>query len=147
MTDRLPAWLTPRDSVELAALFAELDTSTFHPHAMDADGAALIAGLEGADVYRVLEVDGRLVAYGLLRGWDEGFSVPSLGVAVRIPDQGKGYGRETMLRLHDEARERGAERVRLRVAHGNARARRLYESLGYVAQGDERGELLMLLEL
>ena len=52
-----------------------------------------------------------------------------------------------MQALHDVVRERGGQRVRLRVAPGNARARHLYDSMGYRQVGIERGELVLLLEL
>jgi RimJ/RimL family protein N-acetyltransferase len=45
------------------------------------------------------------------------------------------------------AASRGAARVRLRVHHANARARHLYESLGYVYAGKDRGELVMVRDL
>jgi [ribosomal protein S18]-alanine N-acetyltransferase len=140
-------WHAPGDEAALADLFAGIDTTHFHPHAMDAAGAAVVVAYRGQDVYRVLVADGRSVAYGILRGWDEGYSVPSLGVAVRTSDQGRGYGREAMRQLHADARTRGATSVRLRVAHANVRARRLYASMGYEERGEERGELLMVAAL
>lgn len=67
----------------------------------------------------------------MLRGWDEGCEIPSLGIAVRKDSQGHGYGRLMMAHLHTEARERGAERVQVRVHSDNVTARRLYESLRF----------------
>ena len=52
-----------------------------------------------------------------------------------------------MNHLHAEARRRGADRVRLRVHPDNVAARRLYESLGYVRTGEDRGELVMVVDL
>lgn len=131
----------------LADLFAAIDTTYFHPHPMTPAEAKRIAAYDGQDVYLVSEVDGVYVAYGMLRGWDEGYAVPSLGIAVRRDAYGQGYGRAMMAALHEAARARGATSVRLRVHPANGRARSLYESLGYVDQGEERGERLMTLEL
>jgi ribosomal-protein-alanine N-acetyltransferase len=125
---------------KLADLFARLDPSYFHPHPMTPEHAAWVEAYDGQDVY--LWTDH---AYGFLRGWDEGYAVPSLGIAVATDSQGKGHGRAMMLRLHEEAWKRGAPMIRLRVHPDNVRARRLYESMGYVEAGVERGELLMLL--
>jgi ribosomal-protein-alanine N-acetyltransferase len=61
--------------------------------------------------------------------------------------QRHGYGRQMMNWLAIEARRRGANRIRLRVDPQNLGARRLYESLGYTYAGDERGELVMFLDL
>jgi len=83
----------------------------------------------------------------MLRGWEEGYEVPSLGIAVAPDAEGRGYGRAMMHALASLARGRGASRIRLRVAADNARARGLYVSCGYQPTGFERGETIMELEL
>ena len=137
----------PGDEAALTELFGSLDATRFHPHPFTHEEADRIARYPGRDLYAVLEADGRFVAYGMLRGWDEGYAVPSLGIAVRPDAQGRGYGRRMMAWLAAEARSRGADRVRLRVHPENTPARRLYESTGYAYVGEERGELVMVLEL
>lgn len=137
----------PDDSQALADLFSEIDTTFFRPHPFTAGQARRIAARDGQDVYALLVRNGRPVAYGMLRGWDEGYETPSLGIAVRTSEQRKGYARELMARLHALAARRGARQVRLRVHPANAKARRLYERLGYGYRGMERGELLMVLDL
>lgn len=132
---------------QLEELFAELDTTHFHPHPFTREEAERIASHSGADVYAILEVDGRPVAYGMLRGWDEGYEVPSLGIAVRRDAYRQGHGRAMMDRLHAIARDRRAPRIRLRVHPDNLAARALYESLGYREAGEERGEIVMVLEV
>lgn len=126
----------------LPRLFARLDPTYFHPHPLTREEAARIASYHGRDIYLWTQH-----AYGFLRGWDEGFDVPSLGVAVASDQQGRGHGRRMMLALHEAARQRGANRIRLRVHPDNVRACRLYESLGYREAGTERGELVMFLNL
>ena len=98
-------------------------------------------------MYAILIDGSRAVAYGLLRGWDDGYTTPMLGVAVRSHSRGRGFGRLMMEALHAEARRRGAELVKLRVDRGNMVARRLYEAMAYTYQGEERGELLMVKRL
>ena len=139
--------IQPGDVAALTELLAAIDPTHFHPHPLTGDEARRLVAYRGLDVYAVLPADGELVAYGILRGWDEGFSVPSLGIAVHPDHQQLGYGRLMMRWLENQARLRGAERIRLRVHPENVAARRLYESLGYVAAGEERGETLMTLEL
>ena len=126
---------------------ALIDQRYFRPHAMTADRAARIARLDGLDLYLLGFVAGEAVAYGMLRGWDEGFPVPSLGIGVRTTATRNGYGGAMMLALHDAARQRGSAQVRLRVHADNRPARALYRSLGYRDAGVERGETLMLLDL
>ena len=135
------------DQQSLTEVFADIDDTFFRPHPFTADEAQRLASYSGRDVYALL-INGRTpVAYGMLRGWDEGYSTPSLGIAVRTAAQGRGYGRRMMVHLHSEARRRGAHQIRLRVHPDNVGARRLYESLGYHYGGEDRGELVMVVDL
>ena len=137
----------PGDAHALEILFTGLDTTWFRPHDLGPAGARAVAQHVGRDVYLIGFLDGVAVAYGMLRGWDEGYRIPALGIAVRDGYRDQGLGRQMMHALHDVVRERGGHQVRLRVAAGNARARHLYDSLGYREVGIERGELVMLVDL
>ena len=137
----------PSDHGSLMRVFADLDETFFRPHPFTDEEARRITNHSGRDVYGLLEDGARPVAYGMLRGWDEGYSIPSLGIAVRTPAQGRGFGRRMLEHLHDEARRRGAHKIRLRVHPDNLPARRLYESFGYRYSGEDRGELVMIVEL
>lgn len=140
----------PADEELLSDLFNALDVTHFRPHPLTPQEAHRIAHYSGRDCYSMLVLTGKQplgLAYGILRGWDDGYSVPSLGIAVRQSAQGQGFGRQMMECLHSYARAERSTRVRLRVAESNTRARRLYQSLGYVEIGEERGEILMILDL
>lgn len=130
------------DAARLAVLFAELDPAYFHPHPLTREEAERIAAYQGRDVY--LATDD---AYGMLRGYDQGYEVPSLGIAVRPDCYRQGKGRAMMKRLHDVARERGSKLVRLRVDPTNERAKALYRSMGYLLVAYERDEEVMVLVL
>jgi ribosomal protein S18 acetylase RimI-like enzyme len=127
--------LSPDLAEPLAELFEALraagDERWFHPHPLTREEAERLSAYEGRDVYCVLTENGRVLAYGMLRGWDEGYEVPSLGLAVHPGARGRGAGRALMQHLHEVARGRGAARVRLTVDADNDPARRLYEELGY----------------
>jgi len=137
----------PGDEKILAELFPEIDETFFRPHSFTPEEARAIAGSSGHNVFAILVDGDRAVSYGMLRGWDEGYATPSLGIAVRTDRQGRGLGRLMMDHLHRAAAARGARNVRLRVHPDNARARHLYESLGYRYRGEDRGELVMSLPL
>jgi ribosomal protein S18 acetylase RimI-like enzyme len=137
----------PDDAEALADLFGDIDATYFRPHPFTPEEARRIASRTGQDAYVLLFAGGRPVAYGMLRGWDEGYATPSLGIATRIDSQRRGFGRLMMGHLHDLARRRGAESVRLRVHRNNVIARRLYESLAYEYAGRDRGELVMTLDV
>jgi ribosomal protein S18 acetylase RimI-like enzyme len=131
-----------------AALVAAGDDETFHPHPFTPAAAAERARYEGKDVYAVAVAGGRALAYGMLRGWDEGYEVPSLGIAVHPAARALGLGRALMLYLHVEARRRAAPRIRLKVYPDNERAVALYRSLGYAfAEQLERGQLVGVKDL
>jgi len=136
----------PEDRAALTEIFSDIGGAFFRPHALSPEYAWRIATYSGRNVYAILLDGGSPVAYGMLRGWDEGYSTPSVGIAVRIGARRKGYGRLMMAHLHSVARARGATQLRLRVHPENAGARRLYESIGYVYHGEDRGELVMVID-
>ena len=137
-----PEWEAPFRSF-LRALEKAGDDARFKPHPFTDQGVKERVDYKGKDFYCLL-VDGlEVVGYGLLRGWDEGYDVPSLGIAVRPGLQGTGRGRSIMQHLHEEARRLGAKQVRLRVRKENEPAIRLYEEFGYALKPDaEEGFLV-----
>lgn len=128
----------------LVEVFGGIDRRFFRPHPFTEAQARRIAEHPGRDVYLLLLVAGRPIGYGMLRGWDEDYATPSLGIAIRTSEQRRGYGRALMGELHRVAREVGCDQVRLRVHEDNVPARRLYEGLDYEYRGVERGELVMV---
>jgi len=127
--------VTPALAPALARFFAVLvaaeDDKFFRPHALDADTAKRIAAHQGQDLYYVAVEGEEIVGYGLLRGWDEGFEIPSLGIAVHPKVRGTPLARALMSFLHAAAAAHGAPAVRLRVSPGNRPAVSLYKNLGY----------------
>jgi [ribosomal protein S18]-alanine N-acetyltransferase len=131
----------------LVSLRAHGDEAAFHPHPLTTDQAAKMAGYSGSDLYYLVVDGGRVLAYGMLRGWDEGYEVPSLGIAVEPGERSRGLALCLMHFLHFAARRRGARAVRLTVGTANRSAIRLYERLGYQLEPHGEGELLGMLTL
>ena len=73
----------------------------------------------------------KVIGYGMLRGWDEGYEVPFLGVAISPRKRGKGAGKLLIRFLHDVARNKKAQIIRLKVYKNNEVAIKMYKSLGY----------------
>lgn len=110
----------------------------FHPHALDAAQAARICayGPGSRDVYYAAFEGAEIIGYAMLRGWDEGFVVPSFGVCVRPDRRGAGMARALLHHAIGIARARRSPAVMLKVYEGNERAKTLYEREGFVF--DER---------
>jgi ribosomal protein S18 acetylase RimI-like enzyme len=137
----------PEHREVLAAFFRRLAAgaaaSHFHPHPFTEDAVRERCEYRGQDVYCLALVDDVVLGYGMLRGWDQGYTIPSLGIAVDSEARDSGLGRALMLYLHAEARRRGAPRIRLKVYPANQTAVDLYRNLGYEF-GDEaeQGQLV-----
>jgi [ribosomal protein S18]-alanine N-acetyltransferase len=124
-----PEWEQP-----LADFFAVIRLSGeryFHPHPFTDDVAIMLAQYSGKDLYYVLVNEKTVLAYGLLRGWEQGHDIPSLGIVVHPEARGLNLGEAMMHFLHVAARRKGAYQVRLRVYGDNIPARRLYAKMGY----------------
>ncbi|MEP7454575.1 GNAT family N-acetyltransferase [Phyllobacterium sp. SB3] len=50
-------------------------------------------------------------------------------------EQGKGYGKEAMRLLEEEAAKSGVQQIKLRVAANNPRAKKLYDNCGFHVTG------------
>ena len=137
-----PEWETAFKSF-LRALEQAGDDRRFKPHPFTDKAVKERLNYKGKDYYCLLVDESEVVGYGMLRGWDEGYDIPSLGIAVRPGLQGTGRGRSIMQHLHDEARRLGAKKIRLRVKKDNEPAIRLYREFGYDLKADkEKGFLV-----
>lgn len=141
-----PVWEQPL--AQFFAVIRESGEQFFHPHPFTDDSAKVISQYSGSDLYYLL-VDGKQVlAYGILRGWDEGYDVPSLGILVHPQARGGKLGELMMYFLHCAARRKGSRQVRLKVYSENTSARSLYAKLGYkFDSAEENGQLVGKLEL
>ncbi len=148
------AAIGPDDAHDLCEFFEVLasDPDTprlFHPHPLTRAYAhafcARVAGLR--DGYFLAWYAGRIVAYWMLRGWDEGYAVPSFGVAVHPMARGLRLGAVALEHAIQISRERGATKVRLTVYRSNDRAQQVYRRFGFTFQDKNDRELVGLLEL
>jgi ribosomal-protein-alanine N-acetyltransferase len=119
----------------------------FHPHPFTRDKARAIANYNGKDVYLGLFDNSALEGYGMLRGWDQGYDVPSLGIYLSPSARGRRWSPLLMAALHDQARALGASRVRLKVYPDNEVALRVYTRLGYRFTSEEENQLVGYVEL
>ena len=57
----------------------------FHPHPFNKKKAEELVNYKGNDLYFLQTSENIICGYGMLRGWDEGYPVPSLGIIIH-PD-------------------------------------------------------------
>ncbi len=147
----------PYDQTTIAQFFQALvagdDSQTFHPHPFRASEASHITkgfspqGKPTNDIFCFGFVRCEAVTYGMLRGWDEGFSEPSLGIAVHPNFRGQGLAGQMVRQLHELARLRGATSIRLKVYRSNTVAINFYKKLGYVLTEYDESQWLGRLSL
>lgn len=143
--------LKPADRADLIALFAAFtsDPGTvafFHPHPFTAEYAIGLCDYPRRDRYYLARVDGLPVGYSMLRGWDEGYKVPSFGVGVHPGARGWGVGRALTTHAIAESRATGAPSLRLTVFKTNTTARRIYEKHGFRFSDKDADSLLGVLD-
>ena len=131
-------------STQLNQFFMDIvksgDQEYFHPHPFSPEQVNHIVEYEGNDLYFALVKGSNIFGYGILRGWDEGFSIPSLGIIIRKNMRGRGFGKLLMHFLHVVAKEKGATQVRLKVYPENFISKKLYENMGYEFDSCENGQ-------
>ena len=112
------------------------DAIFFSPHPLDDDSISKIIKRNRKDLYYLLIKKEKVLGYGILRGWDEGYEIPSLGLAIHPSIRGIGLGKVFINFLHVLAAQRGSHKVRLRVHKNNHTAINLYTGLNYVLEED-----------
>lgn len=123
------------------------DDRYFHPHPLCDEEAKRLAHYSGKDLYYVLLEGNRVLGYGMLRGWDEGYEVPSLGIAIHPSVRGMGLSKLFMHFLHAAAKRKGATKITLKVHPENASAVTLYKELGYSFESESGGQLVGFVNL
>jgi ribosomal-protein-alanine N-acetyltransferase len=128
--------LEPADAAALAELFERNATpmvvAHFHPFPLTRATARKLATKRTKDLYYVASFGQELAGFMMLRGWDEGFEVPSFGFLVDRAAQGRGLGKRLAATALDEARAGGAERVRATVYASNRSSVAALQGSGFV---------------
>jgi RimJ/RimL family protein N-acetyltransferase len=141
--------LGPDDAMELSVMLTAQRPEYlqyFTPFALDVATLTRVLSTKVRDVYLGLYWEGRLAAFCMLRGWDEGYEVPALGVVVAEEYRGKGVGTLTLELARVISRLRGSSELMLKVHPRNEAARALYIRAGFrETEVDPRtGNIVML---
>jgi ribosomal protein S18 acetylase RimI-like enzyme len=105
----------------------------FTPHSFDKKNADIICNYIGKDKYFAVLLDKeQIIAYFMLRGWDEGYTIPSLGLCILKEYQHLGLGKTIINFLEVLAKINGCSKIMLKVKKTNIIAKKLYARQGYV---------------
>lgn len=105
----------------------------FDPFSWSPEELASMLGSAVKDVYWGIESGGRAAGVVMLRGFDEGFERPSLGLVVAEEMSGRGVGQAAVAHALAWCRVNGVREVRLTAADENGSAVRLFRRAGFVA--------------
>lgn len=106
-------------------------TNTFTAFPMNEESARFITQWSHKDKYYLLFSDGQAVGVSMLRGFDEGYSIPSFGVLIDHRFQNQGFGKKLLEQTVEQARLMGCQKIRLSVYGVNAAGRKIYEAIGF----------------
>jgi ribosomal protein S18 acetylase RimI-like enzyme len=133
--------LRPDDVAGVAALLArsrdDPEMTFFDPFPLTEETARRLACEPRLDRYYVAEVSSELIGLSMLRGWDEGYDIPSFGVMVDPAWHGRGVGSALTDFTIASAVELGCEAIRLSVYARNERASRMYVQRGFTTASRE----------
>jgi ribosomal protein S18 acetylase RimI-like enzyme len=150
MTERLSA----DDASGLGRFFEALQQDPesarfFHPFPLTPAFATFLCvrQSDGLDRHYVTRYHDRIVAYSMLRGWDEGYTTPSFGACTHPRLRDAGLGHWLLAHAIAESRAAGARKLRLTVYKENLRALHIYRKFGFVFSDRNEHELVGLLDL
>jgi ribosomal protein S18 acetylase RimI-like enzyme len=106
-------------------------TCSFTPFTLSIETARWIACEPHKDKFYLGLIENKPVGFSMLRGWDEGFSIPSFGIFIDYRKHGLGLGKEMLDLTIEAAKNLACEKVRLSVYTSNPSACKLYLSKGF----------------
>ncbi len=116
----------------------------FTPFRFDEEALLSMLGGKNQDVFMGIYWQDRLVGFFMLRGWDEGYEVPSYGVVIDERYSGYGLTRLSLRIAKSICRLRRVPRIMLKVHPDNLTAKTLFEEAHFVHTGvdAESGKLV-----
>ncbi len=106
-------------------------TNTFNPFPLTEITARWIAYEPHKDMFFLALQSQKPVGFSMLRGWEEGYKIPSFGMFVDYRQHGKGYGKDLLRLTVEAAQKHNCTQVRLSVYASNLPACKIYSSYGF----------------
>lgn len=133
--------LNVADSAVLSAMLLSNSDSYqqyFRPFSFDEPNLRNILSRAQKDKYWGVWVGQTLGAFFMLRGFDEGFAIPSYGVNVSEEFAGRGISLLTLHYVIAWCAVNHVDAIMLKVHPDNAVAKRQYEKIGFKQTGQDR---------
>lgn len=111
----------------------------FTPFAFDRATVSSTLALLYQDIFMGLYWREKLVGFFMLRGWDEGYDVPSYGVLVDEKFNGYGLAVLSLRAAKTICKLSSVPRIMLKVYPKNVRAKRIFERAGFLQTGIDPG--------
>lgn len=140
LSDMMPDVLSIRalgaaDAPELSAMLRAQRAEYarfFHPFGFDERAVESVLAKSERDVYSAIYLEGQLVVFFMLRGWDDGFDVPAFGVLVDEKHRGSGLEMLSLDVAKTICRLRGARRIMLKMHPENISTKAVARKIGFV---------------
>lgn len=114
----------------------------FYPHDFSYAKIEEIIKKIKKDYYGVIIFKNKIIGYGILRGWDDNYEIPSLGIMIDKDYHKMGIASMFMKYLHIVAKLNNSKKVRLTVFKDNLIAIKLYEKEGYIFSEYNKDKLI-----
>ena len=110
-------------------------TKYFTPFSFEEDSIKKIINDAVNDKYFGIFINDELVGFYMLRGFDEGFEVPSYGIWISDKFSGLGLSKLTLQHAITFCKLNGLKKIMLKVHPENTIAKNIYENFGFKQAG------------
>ena len=119
-------------------------TKYFVPFSFEEDSIKKIISDAVNDKYFGIFINDDLAGFYMLRGFDQGYEVPSYGVWISDKFSGLGLSKLTLQHAISFCKLNGLKKILLKVHPENTIAKNIYENFGFKQQGfDEKNSNLI----
>ncbi len=141
--DQLRPTLEPDVSRMFSVIASSEDVKMFHPHAFDSETAVSLCNYPGRDYYALVKCNGVVAGYAMLRGWEEGYTIPTAGLYVFPEWRGKRLASNILSMLEIEAKQRSASMIMAKVYRHNTPSLRSFLRAGYKITKEDQGVMFL----
>jgi ribosomal protein S18 acetylase RimI-like enzyme len=109
----------------------------FQPHPFTLEYLHNLSTSYEKDCYYLMVFDNKVIGYGMLRGLDNGYEVPTMGVSIDYKFRNNGLATLFINFMEMTCKLNGISKVRIGVMKGNYSVELLYKNLGYTFTEDQ----------